>query len=180
MAPLIYVSDDTIRHGTIERKHVKHCYEVLWLSGSGNGGVGFGNNDSYVRFQGAYDFTGSNRVEMIDRPSLLIPMTDGKRGLVCLDNTQQTHVFTIIKQNLTRVTKFRFQNKIETIRIITYNGGTGEKNDCFNIYTQKKDFEYELPPLYKAWGDDPFTKCMKQKRFLVTHMYAFTIVMLFK
>ena len=177
MAPGIYISDDVIRHASIERKIVKHCIEVLWISGTKAGGVGFGFNTSYLRFTESLR-PGYKNVTIIDLPKLYIPMADSKRAMICLDTTVPQHVFTVIKNNQKRETKFQFPSPSKPIRVTFYNGDGNEGTSQFNLFTHKYEFEHQMPSQYKAWGDDIVITCIRQNRILFNKITLFIALLL--
>ena len=176
MAPIVYTSDTTIRQASIERRKVKHCLEVQWISGSKNGGVGFGFDDSYVRFTEMYDYAGSKNVKIIKNPNLKIPMTDSKKGMICLDNSGPYNLFTVIKNNYRRETQFSYPSPFKPIRITLYNGDGATGSDQFFLYTHKYEFENKMPYQYKAWGDELVITCNEKDKILLKKAYVFILL----
>ena len=169
MDPIIYTIDNQIRYGPIERKTVKHCAEIQWISGVYYGGVGFGYESSYVRYTHNYNYSGNKNVGIIRHEFLTIPMDDKQRIMICLDNTLEEHIFTVIKGNLIRKTTFTYSSNSKMIQMILYNGNYSRSSDTFYIFTHKREFSNTMPLHYIAWGDGMIKTCFKKQNNLYFH-----------
>ena len=161
-------------------RKVKHCVEIECAQEScTRGGIGFGNNGSYIRYSSDYDFPGNTNVKFIKQNNFYITINDTNRILVCLDNTQIDNQFTVIKNNTIRTHSFRFIPPIDTLKIITYQGSnTTNVRDQLLVYTHKNEFQNETPAGYRGWGDGVIITCYNKRNYisLSNILYLFVIL----
>ena len=163
---ILLTSDNVIRYGSLERKIVKPCFEFECAEETcSQGGIGFGNEGSYVRFTTAYDYPGGTNINFVERNDFYIKMNDEKRLLICLDNTEKNNKFTVMKDEEIRIHTFKFVNNIKTIKLITYLGSISSNiKDNLILYTHENEFQNTIPEGYLGWADGNIITCYNQRR----------------
>ena len=183
----IVVSDNVIRYGSNGKSVVKHCVEFECAEDNcKQGGIGFGNNNAYVRFNAQYTYPGNmnvNDVTLVPERTnqMSITINDTERILICLDTTQKDNIFTVIKGNATRVHSFHYGIGLSSIRLVTYQGSnTATNQDMIYLYTRQNEFKNKIPDGYRGWDDGSIITCYNKFRysFISIHYLLYTAILI--